>query len=168
MSCSIASHSEPRSRSSAASCLSILSPRVSPGSKSLRRKSLPFVTRNGSVYVRMASRTSLRGIDPFLPICRQTDPVGSVRPQCQLSAARRQIVWLSSKGTPFVLCQHAYERRREGKVSNGRTLALQVSPRKARFPRPKRKSSIFQHLAALCPSGHSPVLLQWGSESVRT
>src|SRR4029077_12650780 len=75
---------------------------------------------------------------------------------------------LSWKGTPFVLCQHSYERRREGKVSNGRTLALQVSPRKARFPRPKRKSSIFQHLAALCPSGHSPVLLQWGSESVRT
>src|ERR1700722_3888811 len=27
---------------------------------------------------------------------------------------------LSSKGTPFVLCQNAYERPREGKVSNGR------------------------------------------------
>jgi len=86
MSCSIASHSEPRWRSSAASSLSILSPSVSPGSKSFRRKSLPFETLNGSVYFRIASIMAWRAI-ALSPERSLNCHVANVRTQCQLCAA---------------------------------------------------------------------------------
>src|SRR5215831_15568119 len=58
MSCSSASHSVPRCRSSAASPLPIVKPQVSPGSKSFNLKPLPFVMRNGSTYFSMRLRIS--------------------------------------------------------------------------------------------------------------
>src|SRR4029077_11659917 len=48
---------------------------------------------------------------------------------------------LSWKGTPFVLCQHAYERRREGKVSNGRT-RRRGSGREAGVPDEARRPGV--------------------------
>jgi hypothetical protein len=47
---------------------------------------------------------------------------------------------LSWKGAPFVLCQHAHERRREGKVSNGRRARLRSRFGKDRSPHHSRDS----------------------------
>src|SRR5215469_8457189 len=58
MSCSSASHSVPRVRSSAASPLPSCRPQVSPGSMLSRRKRLPLVMRKGSTYFWMRSRIS--------------------------------------------------------------------------------------------------------------
>src|SRR5262245_40747694 len=75
MSCSSASQRVPRSRSSAAAPLSILSPRVSPGSKSFSRKPLPFVTTNGATNVRVCSRISFLGMaSPCLSAARTLRP----------------------------------------------------------------------------------------------
>src|SRR5262245_4392161 len=58
MSCSSASHSVPRVRSSAASPLPSCRPQVSAGSTLFRRKPFPLVMRNGSTYFWMRSRIS--------------------------------------------------------------------------------------------------------------
>src|SRR5262249_8318958 len=58
MLCSSASHSVPRWRSSDASPLLSFRPQVLPGSKSAKRKPLPFVIRNGVMYFSIRSRIS--------------------------------------------------------------------------------------------------------------
>src|SRR5215469_18709906 len=62
MSCSSASQSVPRRRSSAASPFSSFRPQVSPGSIFFNSKSLPLAMRNGWVYFWMRSRISCRGM----------------------------------------------------------------------------------------------------------
>ena len=154
ISCSSASHSEPRWRSWAASSLSILSPSVSPGSKSLRRKSLPFVTRNGSVYFRIASRMSLRGMDPSSPRIRR--PVSSLNCHAFCSGAWCQSpkpasAWSSDqnpRAEGLVHCSQVVQLRHKGLErqqvgrfgSRGRNQARVVDDESSRNRRARARS----------------------------
>src|SRR4029450_8175191 len=77
MSCSPASHAVPRWRRSAASPLSNFRPQVSPGSKSLSRKPLPLVMRNGWTYFCIPSRISFLGMPQPPVVQAQSTPPGS-------------------------------------------------------------------------------------------